>query len=118
MYSERAQILAKEVMAILSELYTPEAFSPHYQEILAAIGIEATVKLHKAFSGRRILCVKHLFDIDFVVTLALEKKDKKYAELLVYETGYSFDWIQKKMRDRRREALHGINSISKGESGK
>jgi len=91
---------------MLNELCTPEAFSPHYREIVAAIGVEATVKLHKAFNGRRILCVKHLFDIDFVVTLALQKKDKRYVELLVYETGYSFDWLQKKMRDRRREALH------------
>ena len=87
---------------MLSELCIPEAFSHNYKEIVAAIGIEATINLHRAFNGRRVLCVKHLYDIEYVVTLAMERKDKKYVELLVYETGYSFDWLQKKMRDRRK----------------
>ena len=88
---------------MLKELCVPEAFSTNYKEIVAAIGVEATINLHRAFSGRRVLCVKHLYDIEFIVTLAMEKKDKKYVELLVYETGYSFDWLQKKMRDRRKQ---------------
>jgi len=90
---------------MLRELCVREAFSPNYQEIVDAIGVEATINLHRAFNGRRVLCVKHLYDIEYVVTLALERKDKKYVELLVYETGYSFDWLQKKMRERRKETL-------------
>ena len=89
---------------MLSELCTPEAFSSHYKEIVTAIGIEATINLHRAFNGRRVLCVKHLYDVEYIVTLAIEKQDKKYLERLVFETGYSFDWLKKKMRDRRKEA--------------
>lgn len=93
---------------MLSELCVPEAFSTHYREIVAAIGVEPTINLHKAFNGRRLLCVKHLYDIEYVVTLAMERKEKKYVELLVYETGYSFDWLQKKMRDRRKQEKQNL----------
>jgi len=91
---------------MLPELNVPEAFSQHYQEILAVIGIEATVKLHKAFNGRRLLCVKHLYSVDYIVSLAMERQETKYIERLVFESGYSYDWIKAKMRERRKEALH------------
>ena len=87
---------------MLDELCVPQAFNQQYQEILAVIGVEATVKLHKAFNGRRLLCVKHLYDIEYIVTLAMKKQETKYIELLVFETGYSFDWLKRKMRDRRK----------------
>ena len=87
---------------MLDELCVPQAFNQQYQEILAVIGVEATIKLHKAFNGRRLLCVKHLYDIEYIVTLAMKKQETKYIETLVFETGYSFDWLKKKMRDRRK----------------
>ena len=90
---------------VLHELSVPQAFSQHYQEILAVIGVEATIKLHRAFNGRRLLCVKHLYDIEYIVTLAMEKQETKYIERLVYESGYSYDWIKTKMRDRRKQAM-------------
>lgn len=90
---------------MLSELSVPHAFNQQYQEIIAVIGVEATVNLHRAFNGRRLLCVKHLYDIEYIVTLAMEKRETKYIEKLVFETGYSFDWLKKKMRDRRKQAL-------------
>ena len=103
MYSENTgNYCRREEPILLDELRVPQAFSQHYQEILAVIGIEATVKLYKAFNGRRLLCVKHLYDIDYIVTLAMEKQETKYIERLVYETGYSYDWLKKKMRDRRK----------------
>jgi len=83
----------------LDELNCAEAFNSHYQEIIEVIGIEATIKLHGAFNGRRILCVKHLYDIEYIVKLAVDKKDNKYIEKLVSETGYSYDWIKKCIRD-------------------
>ena len=89
-------------MKILSELSVKEAFNPQYREIVDAIGMDATIKLHRAFNGRRILCVKHLYDIQFIVTLAAEKQDKKYIEKLVFETGYSYDWLVKKIREQRK----------------
>ena len=92
----------KEGLTVLSELCVPQAFNQQYQEILAVIGVESTVNLHRAFNGRRLLCVKHLYDIEYIVTLAMEKQETKYIERLVYETGYSFDWLKKKMRDRRK----------------
>jgi len=96
-------------LTILDELCVPQAFSYQYQEIVAVIGVDATIKLHKAFNGRRLLCVKPLYDIEYIVTLAMEKQDTKYIERLVYETGYSFDWLKKKMRDRRK--MRGTNII-------
>ena len=89
-------------MKILSELGVKEAFSHQYREILDVVGIDATVKLHRAFNGRRILCVKHLYDIEFIVNLAAKKQDKKYIERLVFETGYSYDWLVKKIREQRK----------------
>jgi hypothetical protein len=93
------------MLTILDELCVTEAFNYQYQEIVTVIGIEATVKLHKAFNGRRLLCVKHLYDIEYIVTLAMKRKDTKYIERLVYETGYSYDWLKKKMRDQRKKEL-------------
>ena len=87
---------------MLDELCVSKAFTQQYQEILAVIGIEATINLHRAFNGRRLVCVKHLYDIEYIVTLAMERNDTKYIEKLVFETGYSYDWLKKKMRDRRK----------------
>ena len=89
-------------MKTLDELNVLEAFNAHYKEIIEVIGMEATIKLHAAFSGRRILCVKQLYDIEYIVKLAVEKKDNKYIERLVTATGYSYDWIKKKTRDYNR----------------
>ena len=86
-------------MPTIEALNVIEAFCPHYREIAEVIGVEATIKLHGAFNGRRVLCVKHLYDIEYVVKLAVVNKDTKYIERLVYETGYSYDWIKKKVRD-------------------
>jgi hypothetical protein len=83
----------------LSELNILEAFNVHYREIVEVIGVEATIKLHGAFNGRRILCVKHLYDIEYIVKLAVERKDNKYIERLVGETGYSYDWIKSRCRN-------------------
>jgi hypothetical protein len=89
-------------MKTLTELNCVEAFNPHYKEIVEAIGIEATIKLHSAFNGRRILCVKHLYNIDYIVKLAVAKNDNKYIERLVAETGYSYDWIKRCVREYNR----------------
>ena len=85
----------------LPELNVLEAISKQYKEVVAVIGIEATKKLHRAFNGRRILCVRHLYDLDYIVDLALKKKSTKYVERLVFHTGYSFDWLKKQISVRR-----------------
>lgn len=86
---------------------TPEYLNGIYCELANLIGMEATLKIHKAYRGQQITFPVYVFSKDFIVRRIMDEFNGKNAKQLASKFGYSEKWIRKTIKEHKGEEEYG-----------
>lgn len=80
-----------------------EALNGSYPELMALIGIEATLKLFKYFHGSKIDCPKFLYRQEYIVAIAAQIPEKRERAKLAIACGYTVNRLEVLIREWKKE---------------